>query len=71
MAVQHQLGVIAVQQVPKDREAPVGQVVHIPVPVQRRMGHQHVQARGAADLARSRLTRFFISASVNCQAPVR
>ena len=51
MAVQHQFGVIPVQHIPEYRKTAVGQVTHIPVTVQRRMGDQHIQAVVPVDLA--------------------
>ena len=49
--VQHQLGVVAVQQLMKNREPTVRQVVQVTVAVHRRVGDKHVKPAVAVNLA--------------------
>ena len=51
MTMQHQLGMVAVQQLVKDGEAAVGQVVQVAVAVHRRVGDKDVKPAVAVDLA--------------------
>ena len=51
MTMQHQLGMVAIQQLMKDGEAAVGQVVQVAVAVHRRVGDKDVKPAVAVDLA--------------------